>query len=62
VERPGCARREGEWGRGSSAEGANEQGEVGESGAGSKGARVCGGGQETRRRGRVHGGGAQAGD
>jgi hypothetical protein len=47
-------------GRESSAEGANEQGEVGEPGAGSKGARVCGGGRETRGRGRVHSGGARA--
>jgi hypothetical protein len=36
-------------------------GEVGERGAGSKGARACGGGRETRGRGRVHGGGARAG-
>jgi hypothetical protein len=48
-------------GRGSSAEGANEQGVVGERGAGSKGARACRGGRETRGRGHVHGGGARAG-
>jgi hypothetical protein len=45
-----------ERGRESSAEGASEQGEVGERGTGSKGARVCGGHRRTRGRGRVHGG------
>jgi hypothetical protein len=45
----------------SSTEGANEQGEVDKRGAGSKGARACGGGKETRGRGRVHGGGAGGG-
>jgi hypothetical protein len=39
------------------AEGANEQGEVGERGASSKGARACGGGRGLRGRGRVHDGG-----
>jgi hypothetical protein len=34
----------------------NEQGEVGEQGTTSKGARACRGGRKTRRRGRVHGG------
>jgi hypothetical protein len=46
-----------ERGRECSAEGANEQGKVGERGVGSKGARVCGGGRKTRGRGRVHDGG-----
>jgi hypothetical protein len=44
-------------GRECSAEGANEQGEVGERGAGSKQARACGGGRGLRGRGHVHGGG-----
>jgi hypothetical protein len=60
VELPVCTRRVRE-GRGSSTEGANEQGKVGERGAGSKGARACGGGRETRGRERVHDGGARAG-
>jgi hypothetical protein len=47
-----CAGRE--RGQESSAEGASEQGEVGERGAGSKGARACGGGRGTRGRGRIH--------
>jgi hypothetical protein len=46
-----------ERGRESSAEGASEQGEVGERGTGSKGARACRGGQRMRGHGRVHGGG-----
>jgi hypothetical protein len=46
-----------ERGQECSAEGANEQGEVGERGTGSKGARACGGGRGLRGRGRVHGGG-----
>jgi hypothetical protein len=37
-----------ERGRENSTEGASEQGEVGERGAGSKGARACGGGRRTR--------------
>jgi hypothetical protein len=49
-----CAERE--RGRESSAESANEQGEVAERGMGSKGARACEGGWRTRGRGRVHGG------
>jgi hypothetical protein len=46
-----------ERGRECSAEGANEQGKVGERGAGSKGARACGGGRGLRGRGHVHDGG-----
>jgi hypothetical protein len=38
-------------------EGANELGKVVERGAGSKGARACGGGRGLRGHGRVHGGG-----
>jgi hypothetical protein len=49
-----------ERGRESSAEGANEQEEVGERGTKSKRARVCRGGQRTRGLGRVHGGGTWA--
>jgi hypothetical protein len=48
-------------GQGCSAEGANEQGEVGEHGAVLKGARACGGGREARGRRRIHGGSARAG-
>jgi hypothetical protein len=48
-----CIERE--RGRESSVVGTSEQGEVGERGMGSKGARACGGGQRTRRRGRVQG-------
>jgi hypothetical protein len=44
-----------ERGQESSVEGANEQGEVGERGTGSKGARACKGGRRTRGRGRVQG-------
>jgi hypothetical protein len=47
-------------GRESSVEGTNEQGEVGERGTGSIGARACRGGRRTRNRGRVHGGGTWA--
>jgi hypothetical protein len=46
-----------ESGRESSTKGASEQGEVGERGSGSKGARACRGGRRTRGRGHVHGGG-----
>jgi hypothetical protein len=48
-------------GRESSVESANEKREVDKWGAGSKGARACGGGRETRGLGRVHDGGAWAG-
>jgi hypothetical protein len=48
-----CAGRE--RGRESSVELANERGEVGERGTGSKGARACRGGRRTRGRGRVPG-------
>jgi hypothetical protein len=48
-----CAGRE--RGRESSTKGANEQGEVGERGTGSKRARACIGGRRTCGRGRVHG-------
>jgi hypothetical protein len=44
-------------GRECSAEGAIEQGKVGERGASSKGARACEGGRKMHRRGRIHGGG-----
>jgi hypothetical protein len=59
-ERSRChlgARAGRERGQECSAEGANEQGKVGERGAGSKGARACGGGQKTRGCGCIHGGG-----
>jgi hypothetical protein len=49
-----CAERE--RGRGSSVEGANEQGGVGEQGMRSKGARECRCSRRTRGRGRDHGG------
>jgi hypothetical protein len=45
-----------ERGREGVAEGANERGEVGEKGRGSKGARAQGCGRRTRGRGHVHGG------
>jgi hypothetical protein len=50
-----------ERGRGCSAEGANEQGEVSERGGGFKVVGACGGGQEMYERARVHGGIARAG-
>jgi hypothetical protein len=49
-----CTGRE-RW-RESPVEGSNEQGEVGERGTGSKGARACRGGRRTHGHGRVHGG------